>query len=111
MELTMNLPRNYVEIEEEQIMYLDGGSMTMLYKNIKGLWGRSQGFRMSCKAVGITLGTIGTIAKMSYIKAVCKFGYVVTRTALTIGGFWLAGIALAGTAAFMIYLYNKRTFY
>ncbi|MFR1297622.1 MAG: hypothetical protein ACLSBH_20575 [Coprobacillus cateniformis] len=45
MELTMNLPRNYVEIEEEEMMYLDGGSMTMLYKNIKGLWGRSQGFR------------------------------------------------------------------
>ncbi len=110
MEMTMNLPRNYVEIEEE-MMNLDGGGMMTLYKNIKGLWGRSQGFRMSCKAVGITLGTIGTIAKMSYVNAVCKFGYVVTRTVLTIGGFWLAGIALAGTAAFMIYLCNKRTFY
>ena len=31
MELTMNLPRNYVEIEEEEMMYLDGGSMTMDY--------------------------------------------------------------------------------
>ncbi|WP_028042335.1 hypothetical protein [Candidatus Stoquefichus massiliensis] len=25
MEMTMNLPRNYVEIEEEEMMYLDGG--------------------------------------------------------------------------------------
>lgn len=25
MELTMNLPRNYVEIEEEEMMYLEGG--------------------------------------------------------------------------------------
>ncbi|MFR7590800.1 MAG: hypothetical protein ACLUVC_05095 [Longibaculum sp.] len=25
MEMTMNLPRNYIEIEEEEMMYLDGG--------------------------------------------------------------------------------------
>ena len=68
MELTMNLPRNYVEIEEEEMMYLDGGSMTMLYKNIKGLWGRSQGFRMSCKAVGITLGTMEQLLRCLILK-------------------------------------------
>ncbi len=31
------LPNNYVEIEEEEMMYLDGGwSTTMLIKNLSG---------------------------------------------------------------------------
>ncbi|MFR7590796.1 MAG: hypothetical protein ACLUVC_05075 [Longibaculum sp.] len=31
MEMTMNLPRNYVEIEEEEMMYLDGGGIPISF--------------------------------------------------------------------------------
>lgn len=34
MELTLNLPRNYVEIEEEEMLYLYGGDGWTFTKNI-----------------------------------------------------------------------------
>ncbi|MFR7590793.1 MAG: hypothetical protein ACLUVC_05060 [Longibaculum sp.] len=39
MEMTMNLPRNYVEIEEEEMMYLDGGwfSSSVFCRNMRGI--------------------------------------------------------------------------
>lgn len=35
MELTLNLPRNYVEIEEEEMLYLYGGDGWTFTKNIQ----------------------------------------------------------------------------
>lgn len=38
MEMTLRLPNNYVEIEEEEMMYLDGGwSSSIARSNLKGI--------------------------------------------------------------------------
>ncbi len=37
------LPNNYVVIDEEEMMYLDGGDWKNFSRNIKGLWASSAG--------------------------------------------------------------------
>ena len=63
LELTMNLPRNYVEIEEEEMMYLDGGfriSYSTLFNTI------------NCCIYGITTSYIFRVG-------ICKVATMISR--------------------------------
>jgi len=99
------MPKNYVAVTEEEMTYVDGGTLTNLKKNIVGLWQRSAGARATLKSNGITLGSLGSLGYCSYWWVVAKVG-----SAAVVGG--ALGIAAFGSVvAAGIYLYNKRVFY
>lgn len=47
------LPNNYLEIEQEEMMYLDGGDWETFKSNIKGLAAASQAFRFAARQTGL----------------------------------------------------------
>lgn len=105
MEMTINLPRNYVEIEEEEMMYLDGGDGKNFAKNIYGI-AKSAALK---RAAGIP--SMAALAKIGYWTAVTTYPAAVAKIASWTGNPIIIGIAALGAVAAVTYLWNVRVFY
>lgn len=87
------LPQNYVELTEDEMMYLDGGwSKKTLVTNLKDIWNKHPVFGGIFKANGISWGLLGAYA-------LGRASYLLTRIGLAIGSIsaacWVVGAAIA----------------
>ena len=105
MELKMNLPQHCTQIDEEEMLYIDGGDATNFAKNIYGIVTNS-----AIKAV-LGLPSFAAIAKMSYWAAVTTFPALAGKIAALTGNPVIIGIAALGGVAAVTYLWNVRVFY
>lgn len=103
--MEMNLPQNCITIEEEEMLYLDGGDAKNFAKNIYGI-AQNAAIRA---ALGIP--SFAAIAGMSYWAAVITFPALAGKIASLTGNPVIIGIAALGGAAAVTYLWNVRVFY
>lgn len=99
------LPRNYVEIDEEEMMYLEGGDARNFANNIYGLV-RSATIR---RALGIPSWL--ALAKMSLPVAMSVFPGTIAKISSIVGGPIGGLIGGLGAVGAIIYLWNVRAFY
>jgi|SRR5690554_4416017 len=105
--MEMVLPSNYIEVEQEEMMYLDGGwSWVTFRNNMLGL-----------VAFGTAVGLLGKkVAKLmgsntAYLKVVAAVGPTVAKIGSFFGG-WIGLVVFGVSAAAAIYyLGNNRVFY
>ena len=94
------LPTNYVVIDEEEMMYLDGGDWNTFKNNIKGLARASSGFRFAARETGLW-AAIWSTRVYSYTYVVSAFVPILGSVAAVnaalavIGGISVAGITYA----------------
>lgn len=109
------LPNNYVEIEEDEMMYLDGGSWSTFNKNMRGAFNRFSNLSRALKTAGWTYGYLGKMlanaATYGYWWAVANFGFPVVKIATIVAGVIGGIVAASGVTAGVWYLYNNRVFY
>lgn len=112
------LPNNYVEIEEEEMMYLDGGwSWKMLGKNLLGVYNWAS--RTQSKGVGMALRAVGfaSVAKnLAYGVVPGSMNYVAgimakAATKLVALAPWAAFTAITVLGLGAWYLSSYRVFY
>src|SRR5690625_3244324 len=97
---------NYAEIEQEEMMYLDGVDAKTFGNNVYGMlkrFGISQANRISWGIPPLT-----TLAKATYIYATAKYGFITARIASFTGNPIVIGVAALGAVAAVTYLWNKR---
>lgn len=72
MKMTMNMPQNYVELDQEEMMYLDGGwSASTFYKSASRL--ASHAYQLGIGIVGAAIyDWIKSNRSTSFTKAVAK---------------------------------------
>ena len=94
------LPNNYVALEQEEMMYLDGGDWNTFKNNIKGLARSSSGFRFAARETGLWAARWSTRV-YSYTYVVSAFAPILGSVAAVnaalavIGGISVAGITYA----------------
>lgn len=103
--MEMTLPSNYVEIAEDEMMYLDGGiNWSTLGKSLKNLYNRFSFAAKALKGSGLTLGVIATIGKGAAT-------YLYSKIAVTLGSIaaanWVVGIVIGVSAAAAIWAMQK----
>ncbi|WP_155974396.1 hypothetical protein [Streptococcus ruminantium] len=103
------LPNNYVALEEEEMMYLDGGSPQNLIKNIQGLIHKT-GLSMANRIAAGLPSTI-TMAKWGYWTAMAYFPGVITKLSALTGNPIIIGLAGLGATAAVYHLWHNRVFY
>jgi len=118
MEQTLKLPQNYVEIEQEEMMYLEGGwSKRTLGKNCMGIYNwasnkMGKGLSMALRQIGF-YSMAYQCAYAAAPSATSTIVAVLAKAAGTIASynFWVGlaaiGVLLAGAA----YLGTYRVFY
>lgn len=115
MEMTLKLPSNYHEIEEEEMMYLDGGSWDTFQRNIKGVYNRYSNVSRALRAGGWGWGKVcsalADAARFGYWWAVGTFGWPAAKIGAIVAGTIGAIIMASGVTAGIWYLYNNRVFY
>lgn len=101
MELTLLM--NYVELDQEEIMYLDGGwSMSVLVANLEGALKKGGAIATAVYSIARLIGKDVKLIKFMSATAswiVGKVGWLVTKVVSLVGGFWagfIAGMATAG---------------
>ncbi len=103
------LPQNYVEIEQEEMEYLDGGDSKNFAKNISGVL-----TRMGISYANRTMAGIpsnSTLAAMTWKQAAIFFpGFTAKISSLT-GNPVVIGVAIALSGIGLWALWNKRIFY
>ncbi len=107
MEMTLKLPQNYVEIEEEEMMYLDGGwSWSTLGRNLNNLRIRYSSVSRALVGSGISVGSIYKmmrgIAPLAYSKIAAILGSITAAN-------WVVGAAvfvLGASAVWVMGTYN-----
>ncbi|NLD45832.1 MAG: hypothetical protein GX660_01340 [Clostridiaceae bacterium] len=108
----ITMPSNYVVMEQEEMMYIDGGwSGTVFKNNMLGLYNGYRNAAAALRMGGITLGTIYGMGKMSAAFIVAKYGVTISTTASIVGGIVAGVIAALSITAAVAYLGNKRVFY
>jgi hypothetical protein len=108
----ITMPSNYVVMEQEEMMYIDGGWSGEVFKN--NMVGLYNGYRNAAAALrmgGITIGTIYSMAAMTATYIVAKYGITITSTATLVGGAIAGIIAALSITAAVAYLGNNRVFY
>ena len=66
MEMTLNMPQNYVEIEQEEMMYLDGG-----WKTYSNWWGLSTKITKSeCSKIAAGASVAALIPKLAPVAGI-----------------------------------------
>ena len=99
------LPTNYVVIDEEEMMYLDGGDWNNFSRNIKGLWASSAGLRDAMRQVGL-VSAVGNAIKYSYPVLMAKVATISAPIIWATGG--AAAVVAIGAGAV---LWNMRLFH
>lgn len=103
------LPKNYVEIEQEEMVYLDGGDAQNFSKNINGAltkMGISYANRMMA---GIPSNT--ALASMTWQQAAIFFpAFTAKISALTVNPI-IIGISVLVSGVGLWAIWNKRLFY
>ena len=97
MDLTLSI--NFVEIEKEEMMYLDGGNWTTFKNNSRGLYKTSESFRWSAGNLGLW-GAIWGSRTHVYVQVLSMFGPLlglVTAVNVAIGA--VAGLSVGGNVA------------
>lgn len=103
------LLNNYVDLEQEEMMYLDGGDAQNFARNIGGLL-----YKLGVNAanrVAAGLPSTLTIAKWGYWTAMAYFPGITTKLTAMTGNPIVIGLAALGTAAAVHYLWNNRVYY
>jgi len=103
--MTLTLPANYVEVAEDEMMYLDGGTATNFYNNMKALLRNSLIKKIS------GMPSLAAIGKMTYSAAMIKFPALMGKIASLTGNPAVIAVAVIGAAAAAAALWNKRIFY
>lgn len=107
---TLVMPKTYAVVSNEEMTYIDGGDAKNFANNLKGLWNKSEIYRHALKAGGFSWGYIGKLAQTS-------FWYITSTVAAKLGvtislvSRALAVVAVLGTIAAAVYVYNKRLWY
>lgn len=100
---TLSLPNQFMELEQEEMMYLEGGwSGATFSTNLKHLW--SGGSSQALKYAGFTWGSIAAAANYGYVAACAEFGVEITALCATVGGVVGGLIGAGGAAAAIWYL-------
>ncbi|WP_155969696.1 hypothetical protein [Streptococcus ruminantium] len=99
------LPNNYVALEEEEMMYLDGGDWNNFRRNIEGLSKRSEGLRFAMREVGL-LSSAGKAVWANKTILLAKVGMLSGKVIVVVG---LLGVGIVGAVG--LTLYNVRLFY
>lgn len=108
----LTMPSTYVAIEQEEMMYVDGGWSGEVFKNnMVGLYQSSKVASTALRIAGITLGTIYGMAKMTAAYIVTSYSVAFGSAFAKIGGIVGGLIAVAGVALAVSYLGNNRVFY
>ena len=108
---TLNMPNNYVVMEQEEMMYIDGGWSGEVFKdNILGLYANYRQASFALRAGGIGVGTIYQMANMTAPYIIAKFGITLSTTATIVGGVVAGLITAAGISAAVYYLGNHSVF-
>ena len=110
------LPQNYVEITEDEMMYLDGGwSAGTFGKNLYGLAERGG---VICTAIAGLAKALGKAspAALKTLTGACswvigKVSTLIGKIVSLIGGFWAGFLAGLSAALAITYLGNNRVFY
>ena len=110
------LPNNYVEIEEEEMMYLDGGGSFSIFKrNIQGAWKRFSNFSHALRAWGWSWGYLGNMlshaARYGMSWLYLNFSAPTIQLGFTVGGIIGLIVTSVGAVAAITYLCNYRVFY
>lgn len=107
------MPMNYVELQEDEMMYLDGGDAYTFINNVRGIWDRSAGVRAGLRGVGFgnIWAAVSGAAMHGYWWAVGKFGFAAVKIGMIVAGVVGGILATVGTAAAVWYLWNNRVFY
>lgn len=110
------LPGNYVEVTEEEMMYLDGGwSAGVFGKNLYGLAERGGVICTAIAGLAKALGRANPRALTKLTGALSwvagKVSYGIGRVVGLIGGFWAGFLAGMTAWAAVSYLGNNRVFY
>ncbi|MBF0786908.1 MULTISPECIES: hypothetical protein [unclassified Streptococcus] len=99
------LPNNYVAIEQDEMMYLDGGDWNNFKRNIEGLWISSAGLRFAMRESGLT-NYAGKAIVASYPILMAKAATISAPIIWATGG--AAAVVAAGAG---VALWNMRLFY
>ncbi|WP_409068969.1 hypothetical protein ACFLKB_00455 [Clostridium sp. FAM 1755] len=110
--LVLQLPNNYVEIENEEMEYIDGGwSASVLEKNLRGLCTSSGAFRMAMGGF-VVKSTWTYWTATTVIGAKVAASLTAAASALTGPlGIAVGGVAALGAGGAIWYLGNNRKFY
>lgn len=99
------LPKNYVTLDQEEMMYLDGGDWNNFRNNIQGLWASSAGLRDAMRQVGL-VSAAGTAIKYSYPILMAKVATISGPIIWATGG--AAAVVAVGAG---VSLWTMRLFY
>ncbi|MNM73878.1 hypothetical protein D3C81_856230 [compost metagenome] len=111
-EYALQMPINYVEVNNDEMEYVDGGwSIYVLSDNIRGLMGSSGAFRAAMGGVAISY-TWSYLTTVTMIGGKVAAGAAAAAATLT-GPIGLAvgAVAALGASAAIWYLGNNRVFY
>ena len=103
------LPQNYVEIEQEEMMYLEGGDAKNFANNINGIltkMGISYANRMMA---GIPSNA--QLAKMTWKQASIFFPSLTAKISALSGNPIVIGAAVMASTVGLWVVWNKRLFY
>lgn len=103
------LPQNYVEIEQEEMMYLDGGDAQNFANNINGALTRMGISYANRMMAGIPSNA--ALAAMTWKQAAIFFPTLTAKISALTGNPIVIGIAVAVSAAGLWAIWNKRLFY
>lgn len=99
------LPNNDVDIDQDEMMYLDGGDWNTFKRNIKGLGNASAGFRHAAQQIGLWAAVWST---RTY-----AYSYVVSMLAPVLGSVTAAnfvlgaiGVATLGAVGYALWNYK-----
>ena len=111
-EYALSMPSSYVDIDRDEMEYVDGGSWsgTVFAKNV---WGyiTQKGFSRAVSYAGITYSVVMGWAKFYYTAACIYVGASVAKIAAIVGGVIASCIAVGAAAYAINYMGSKRRYY
>jgi len=105
-ELTLRLPNTYMEIDNEEMEYVDGGTWTTFKNNLLYLCEVSSPVRTALAIGGWTMGKIASTCAMSVYAAITLYGGALGLSASSLGPI-VGGVVGLSAAGIVIYLWNK----
>lgn len=102
----LQMPSSFVDIDREEMEYIDGGDAQLLKKNLMYLYKNYKTFSLAMRMGGIPMSVIYKVAGMSLTQVVALYGPVIGASVGKIGGWIGAAIGAVGGAGAVYYLWN-----